>query len=74
MVKNNVMYGLRSITIEEVRMEPCINCGESVAVSKDYKEERCCYGGECGCMGLPTNPIFCLECERGLRIVGVQHE
>lgn len=74
MTKNNTMYGLRSITIQEVRMEPCINCGDSVAVSQDYKEEYCCVNGECGCMGLPTNPILCLECDRGLRGPGVHHE
>lgn len=74
MSKNNTMYGLRSITIKEVRMEPCINCGESVAVPQDYKEEYCCDGSECGCMGLPTNTILCLECDRGLRGPGVHHE
>lgn len=75
MTKNNTMYGLRSITIQEVRMEPCINCGESVAVPQDYKEEYCCVNGECGCMGLPTNPTLCLECDRGLRgVLNANHK
>lgn len=43
----------------------CMSCGEEF-----YGEEpkMCCSGRECGCMGLPTEPIVCSEkCYYALR-------
>ena len=44
----------------------CITCDEEklVEVNDDYEEEYCCSGAtnQCGCAGMPTNPVFCVEC------------
>ena len=44
----------------------CHACGCNTEVSDDYEAEYCCDGGflsACGCLGKPTNPVFCSECE-----------
>jgi hypothetical protein len=46
----------------------CHSCGSHIMVIKNYKEEWCCNGIECGCYGYPINPVFCDECE--LKIFG----
>ncbi|WP_182101847.1 hypothetical protein [Niallia taxi] len=33
-------------------------------VIDEYKTEYCCSGVECGCYGLPVNPVFCDDCEK----------
>lgn len=48
---------------------PCHGCGKNlVEVEEGYDPEYCCSGlsNQCGCMGQPTNPVFCNECERQL--------
>ena len=44
----------------------CNGCGKEIEVEESYEPEMCCSGlrEACGCMGLPTNPIFCDDCER----------
>jgi len=51
----------------------CVTCGKEVEVEDDYKEEYCCSGlsEACGCMGMPTNPVFCDECE--IKIFGIKN-
>ena len=45
----------------------CATCNKEVEVyDDDYEPEYCCAGrmeDQCGCRGLPINPIFCDECE-----------
>ena len=43
----------------------CNGCGKEIEVEESYEPEMCCRGlrDGCGCMGLPTNPVFCDECE-----------
>lgn len=43
----------------------CIICGESF---RGEEPKMCCSGRECGCMGLPIDPVVCSkECyEKGL--------
>jgi hypothetical protein len=40
----------------------CDGCREKMKVYAEYKPEYCCNGIECGCFGLPVNPIFCDPC------------
>lgn len=45
----------------------CFFCeGGRVSVEDDYEMKFCCSGlrEQCGCMGLPINPVFCDECEK----------
>lgn len=42
----------------------CFGCGTKVDADDDYKPAYCCYGSQCGCMGLPINPVLCDTCER----------
>lgn len=47
----------------------CHGCGDEVVVVElDYEEQYCCSGApnQCGCMGAPTNPVFCEKCESQL--------
>lgn len=47
----------------------CHGCGDEVVeVELSYQEEYCCSGAanQCGCMGAPTNPVFCDKCENQL--------
>lgn len=39
--------------------DDCEKCGKPVY---GWIEERCCSGHECGCMGLPITPCWCVEC------------
>ncbi|WP_203334328.1 hypothetical protein [Planococcus beigongshangi] len=55
-----------------MREENCNACHKEIEVTEDYKPEYCCSGYECGCYGLPTNPVFCDECERELIGVAVE--
>lgn len=41
----------------------CTGCLINIKVPKDYVPEYCCDGRECGCMGLPNNPMLCDVCE-----------
>jgi hypothetical protein len=41
---------------------PCFRCGRAVLLAEPYEPEMCCSGHECGCYGMPTNPVFCPEC------------
>ncbi|CAL9972167.1 hypothetical protein VPHD290_0072 [Vibrio phage D290] len=55
------------VNIYEVKPEGCVFCGDDVTVEASYEIERCCGGGmqsECGCMGMPTNPVFCDKCAK----------
>jgi len=47
-------------------MYNCEGCNKEMKAQKDYEHEHCCSGFECGCMGLPINPIFCDKCEESL--------
>ena len=44
----------------------CFDCGEEleeIAENYNYKHaEYCCSGHNCGCMGLPIDPPYCIEC------------
>lgn len=40
---------------------PCCNCGEKVEL--DYHPKMCCNGNDCGCLGLPIDPVLCKDCE-----------
>lgn len=43
----------------------CHACREGrVEVEDDYEEEMCCSGldEQCGCYGMPVNPVFCDTC------------
>lgn len=42
----------------------CTHCYAPIRVFKEYEEEYCCNGFECGCYGYPSNPVFCDECEK----------
>ena len=47
----------------------CHGCNEKmVKVGFLYEEQYCCSGlsNQCGCMGAPTNPVFCEDCENKL--------
>lgn len=41
----------------------CNGCNAPIQVPNDYEPEYCCDGRECGCYGLPVNPMFCDACE-----------
>lgn len=43
--------------------EPCFRCARAVLLPEPYEPEICCSGHECGCYGMPINPVFCPECE-----------
>lgn len=53
------------LQFEEVLMKEsqCQGCGKTIGIPADYEPEYCCNGYECGCMGLPINPMLCDECE-----------
>jgi hypothetical protein len=40
----------------------CDGCGDFIKVTKDYEPSMCCSGFECGCYGMPIDPVFCYEC------------
>ncbi|MGE7545052.1 hypothetical protein [Sporosarcina newyorkensis] len=42
----------------------CHACNKEIKVVADYEPEWCCDGRECGCRGLPINPVFCDKCEK----------
>lgn len=44
----------------------CNGCGTKVMVVDDWEDEFCCRGliDQCGCGGMPINPVFCDECEK----------
>ncbi|NRD80331.1 hypothetical protein HPT25_23700 [Bacillus sp. BRMEA1] len=42
----------------------CDSCFTSIRVKRNYKPEHCCNGFECGCYGMPINPVFCDKCEQ----------
>lgn len=43
----------------------CMSCGETF---KGEEPQMCCSGRECGCMGLPTEPVVCSErCYKNLK-------
>lgn len=46
----------------------CDGCSVMLRVKRSYKPENCCSGYECGCHGMPVNPVFCNKCIR--RIYG----
>lgn len=50
----------------------CDSCNEDIKVIVEYEPEYCCSGVECGCYGLPVNPVFCDDCEK--RILGIPIE
>ncbi len=37
-------------------------CQDLTVVEKDYKPEVCCSSYECGCYGMPNNPVVCKRC------------
>ena len=43
----------------DVVPDSCEKCGKPVY---GWVDERCCNGRECGCMGLPLTPCWCIEC------------
>lgn len=47
----------------------CDSCNKDIYVLDDYEQEYCCSGRECGCYGLPINPVFCDDCEE--KIYGI---
>ena len=46
----------------------CDGCHCDISVEDDFEHEFCCSGlrEQCGCMGMPTNPVFCEECGKKL--------
>ncbi|PEF48885.1 MULTISPECIES: hypothetical protein [Bacillus cereus group] len=40
----------------------CDICQDLTVVEKDYKPEVCCSGYECGCYGMPNNPVVGKKC------------
>lgn len=44
-------------TLEFVTLN-CMVCGQDF---QGPEPEMCCDGRECGCMGLPTEPVVCSE-------------
>ena len=50
----------------------CVTCHKDIEVDDEYEPEYCCSGlsNQCGCMGLPINPVFCDECAE--KIFGVK--
>jgi hypothetical protein len=40
----------------------CDGCGDFIKITKEYEPRMCCSGFECGCYGMPINPIFCDKC------------
>ena len=51
-----------------MKFERCVTCNQKVEVEDDYEVEYCCSGlsEQCGCMGLPVNPVFCNDCEENI--------
>lgn len=47
----------------KLKTHECITCRKELEVEDDYKEISCCSGLDCGCRGMPVNPVFCSECE-----------
>ncbi|MFV1457762.1 hypothetical protein [Bacillus mycoides] len=49
----------------KVKTKPwvCDGCGFITKVEKDYEPKMCCNGYECGCFGMPIEPVFCDSCE-----------
>lgn len=39
--------------------EQCAGCGKKIEIDFKYEPEWCCSGYECGCQGLPINPLLC---------------
>lgn len=46
-----------------MKKDKCASCEAEIEVPSDYEPEHCCNGWECGCYGLPLNPMFCHKCE-----------
>jgi len=44
----------------------CDGCHCDTSVDDDFEYEFCCSGlrEQCGCMGMPINPVFCDDCEK----------
>ena len=42
----------------------CMCCKEPMEI--DYEPRMCCDGRDCGCYGLPIDPILCDECDSKL--------
>jgi hypothetical protein len=47
-----------------MKLHNCDACHKEIEVYDEYEPVICCSGlsEQCGCMGLPINPIFCDEC------------
>ena len=43
----------------------CYYCGKEMDDNDidNYEPRICCSGSECGCMGLPTEPPYCIACQ-----------
>lgn len=37
---------------------PCTECGKLIK----YKAEFCCSSKDCGCLGIPIDPPWCIDC------------
>ncbi|PGT80586.1 hypothetical protein COD11_20970 [Bacillus sp. AFS040349] len=51
-----------------MKKDTCDSCHCDIQVTNNYVPEFCCSGYECGCYGMPINPVFCDDCEK--RILG----
>ena len=49
----------------KIKKWECDSCHIEIEVEDDYEPIFCCSGlpNQCGCMGKPTKPVFCDECE-----------
>ena len=41
-----------------------VTCGRLMTKEDydNYKPKMCCSGIDCGCMGMPTEPPYCIKC------------
>jgi len=51
-----------------LKIYECDGCHKEIEVYDEYEPEFCCKGEQCGCRGMPINPVFCDECE--VRVYG----
>jgi hypothetical protein len=62
-----ILFGEQNEKIVRIMKDwKCDGCHCDTSVEDDFEYEFCCSGlrEQCGCMGMPTNPVFCEECEK----------
>lgn len=53
---------MSNVVNDDMKDWNCDRCGKPLEVETSYETKWCCSGFECGCFGLPINPVFCDDC------------